>query len=218
MTRGEKLTMINHLASCTSPCIPPEVKSEAMEQKAKSPRQNTRRATADSHVAMPPPVLFQPPQASSSSERLPTSSPSPSPSLFLSPHGYPHPPSSPSVGPDDSASQVSSNASRHSTPVSNHSRLSRQPSIPRLIGDHTLLQPWLPERIQRYEFLMGAITSTAGLPMRWIENKYLRTFLDEFVPMAPKISRLTLRRRILPQILKGLRTKVNHLLLTTTAH
>ncbi|KAG7094464.1 hypothetical protein E1B28_008060 [Marasmius oreades] len=168
--------MINHLATCLN--APDEVSKEAHRIK-KSRGTPTRKRTvtvtqsSSRHLAIPPPIFLASDLASTS--MLPPPSPSLPFSHLLNPSTpIPSIPSSPSsthasLAPSDSISIAGSARSRNS----HHRQLSQSASAPTFTsgGDIMLIQPWDDNHKEHYKYLLGAITSTASVPLRWIDNR-----------------------------------------------
>ncbi|THU76269.1 hypothetical protein K435DRAFT_705179, partial [Dendrothele bispora CBS 962.96] len=49
---------------------------------------------------------------------------------------------------------------------------------------------------------------SAGLPLSWVDNLEFDAFVSEFIPGAKPVSRKTLTRRILPLVIKQVRSSV----------
>jgi len=109
--------------------------------------------------------------------------------------------SSESLAPSDSASAVSRPASR----IGNKRRSSSR-KVPG--SDNLAIQPWNESTRRRFEQYIIRLTASAGFPLSWVENNVWHSFLEEFLPSAPKISRKVLTKRILPEAVKEVQEKV----------
>lgn len=106
--------------------------------------------------------------------------------------------SSESLAPSDSASAISRSAS-----------YSKRRSARRNTGsDNLAIQPWNESTRRRFEQFIIRLTASAGFPLSWVENNVWHSFLEEFLPSAPKISRKVLTKRILPEAVKEVQDKV----------
>lgn len=222
ITRGDSKTMIHHLFLC--PSVSDAVRQQATLHKS---QQSPHHSYHIPQPELPYPStgpLFSSAGAGPSRMGPPPSSRAPG---AYPPSNYPTnlsldytflsqtpPPSSPSwsnLGPNESASQTGSRSvseSRAATPSSRPASRVRSARSPAILGDVTLLQPWSPQRLHRFETLLGSIIASGGLPLRWVDNRYWKSLCEEFIPMAPQIGRNTMRRRILPSLRNELKAKV----------
>ena len=68
--------------------------------------------------------------------------------------------------------------------------------------------PWDDSTRRRFEQYIIQLTASAGFSLSWVENNVWHSFLEEFLPSAPKISRKVLTKRILPEAVKEVQEKV----------
>lgn len=108
-----------------------------------------------------------------------------------------------SIAPSDSASAIS-RTSGHS---GDRRRLgSSGRKVPG--SDKLAIVPWNDSTRQRFEQYIVRLTASAGFSLSWVENNVWHSFLEEFLPSAPKISRKVLTSRILPEVVKEVQEKV----------
>ena len=119
------------------------------------------------------------------------------------------------LGPNDSISRVGtprtpSHASQPShcpLPCSSSSSVVGY-SAHSALCDPGLLQPWSADRVERFKFLIGALTADAGFALRWVDTYFARKLFTEFIPMAPRVTRHALSRNILPSMRTNMREEV----------
>lgn len=111
-------------------------------------------------------------------------------------------------------SRVSSGSTDSITPSESASRNSsrsgdRRRSNARLpASDKLAIVPWNDATRRRFEQYIVRLTASAGFSLSWVENNVWHSFLDEFLPSAPKISRKVLTKRILPEAVKEVEDKI----------
>jgi hypothetical protein len=108
-----------------------------------------------------------------------------------------------SITPSDSASAISRTSNRS---VSGDGR--RLGSNRRGGSDNLAIVPWNDSTRRRFEQYVVRLTASAGFSLSWVENNVWHSFLEEFLPSAPKISRKVLTKRILPEAVKEVQEKV----------
>lgn len=102
-----------------------------------------------------------------------------------------------SITPSESASRSSS-----------HSGIRRRSSVRHRASDNLAIVPWDNSTRQRFEQYIIRLTASAGFSLSWMENNVWHSFLEEFLPSAPNISRKVLTKRILPEAVKEVQEKV----------
>lgn len=129
----------------------------------------------------------------------------PSPLLFLAGENFPptavsSPQSSGSLllRPEDSVSQVSLQPQALARPISGIN--SRRSSA------HVTGIFWSQDCQTLFENMLGRLTTSAGLPLSWIDNPEFFKFCDIFIPAATLLSRKTLTQRIIPRLVNELWT------------
>jgi hypothetical protein len=68
--------------------------------------------------------------------------------------------------------------------------------------------PWNEATRRRFEQYIVRLTASAGFSLSWVENNVWHSFLEEFLPSAPMISRKVLTKRILPEAVKEVQDKI----------
>jgi len=108
-----------------------------------------------------------------------------------------------SITPSDSASAISRTSSR----AGNRRRL--RSAARKVSGsDNLAIVPWDHSTCRRFEQYIVRLTASAGFLLSWVENNVWHSFLEEFLPSAPKISRKVLTKQILPEAVKEVQEKV----------
>jgi len=106
-----------------------------------------------------------------------------------------------SITPSDSASAISRTSSRSGD--------RRRSSARNVSGsDNLAIVPWNDSTRRRFEQYIVRLTASANFSLSWVENNVWHSFLEEFLPSAPKISRKVLTKRILPEAVKEVQEKV----------
>jgi hypothetical protein len=75
-------------------------------------------------------------------------------------------------------------------------------------SDNLAIVPWNEEKRRRFQHYIVRLTASAGFSLSWVENNVWHSFLEEFLPSAPKISRKVLTKRILPDAVKEVQEKI----------
>ena len=106
-----------------------------------------------------------------------------------------------SITPSDSASRASSRSG---------DTLDRRRSSIRIIPSSNSLAivPWNEATHRCFEQYIVRLTASAGFSLSWVENNVWHSFLEEFLPSAPMISRKVLTKRILPEAVKEVQEKI----------
>ncbi|KAH7917148.1 hypothetical protein BV22DRAFT_1026915 [Leucogyrophana mollusca] len=123
------------------------------------------------------------------------------------------PPGSRASSPALSESSIGVHGGRRQRPP--RSGLHRTVSLPLSGNDHPIIhvgeppltsQLWSVADQSDFEAMTARIMASAGLPLRWIENPEWISFCQRFFPAAKVPSTKVLTKRILPHVLRGLKT------------
>jgi len=144
----------------------------------------------------PWPLAMNAPTPSQGYSALPGASPLPVLLDFSSTHV------SPPLRPEDSISSVSSRSGARSAPPALTSTLMQFNSN---YNSSQIAYGWSPERQRLFETRIARLTSSAGLPLAWVDNPEWALFCEEYIPMARSPSRKTLTNRIIPSLVDQLR-------------
>lgn len=235
---GRSGTMLTHLKNCV---LQPAAVRERAKCDAKARKRNqaaaVTAATSSPEPGIPPEMFSGMPDPTDYTSISPFTMPTPSVQLTAgssfqsnSPFNY-SASASPIAGPSalpasnlfslfpsmhgPSSAPIASNQLRTSMSRS-ASVISRRPSSSVSEGFYASgLDPhcWNDFRQRRFETRIARITASAGLPLGWIENPEVVTFISEFVnPAAHTPTRTSLTRRILPFAVKEAKDQTQRLI------
>lgn len=105
------------------------------------------------------------------------------------------------LGPEDSASAISGGSS-----LSNRSHSGSHPSSNRFTPRVPSTQLWTASSQTEFENHIARITVSANLPLSWVDNPEVITFMDKYIPAATSPSRKVLTKRIIPKLVDELQT------------
>jgi hypothetical protein len=108
------------------------------------------------------------------------------------------------LSPEDSASAIASGSSISARRTHSHPPSSRigGTSTPRLSSG----QLWSASSQSEFENHIAWITASANLPLSWVDNLEVVTFMDKYIPAATAPSRKVLTKRIIPKLVEELQS------------